>query len=254
MKIMHLSKLPRKTAIIDVATMQKQIAPFLSPGTEVVFDFPDDYDGSRAEDVLGKQNMLNGVDHAMVTAPLIRKIVWAAENGFDAVVQSNTFDPGVEAGRLTVSIPVIGLLRTSLHMATILADRIGILVPLESHVPYTWRILRGYDMDHLVTNVLPLGLYGRDLARRVPEIKESAVGLINKLKDGGAHFILPLGGVIIPYLVDPVILQMETGVPVMNTKLIALRFAETCVTLGLTHSPLSYPRGKLTYSDLVERL
>jgi len=254
MKIMHLSKLPRKTAIIDIKVMEQQILSHLSPGTQVVFDFPDDYDGSKAEAVLGRQNMLNGVDHAMVTAPLIRKIVWAAENGFDAVVQSNTFDPGVEAARLTVSIPVIGVLRTSLHMATILADRIGIIVPLESHVPYTWRILRAYDMDHLVTNILPLGIYGRDLARRVPEITDKAVALIDRLKEGGAHFIVPLGGVIIPYLVDPMKLQAETGAPVMNTKLIALRFAETCVALGLSHSPLSYPRGKLSFADLVERL
>lgn len=254
MKIMHLSKLPRKTAIIDVGVMQKQIGSHLSPGTEVVFDFPDDYDGSKAEDVLGRQNMLNGVDHALVTAALLRKIVWAAENGFDAVVQSNTFDPGVEAGRLTVSIPVIGILRTSLHMATVLADRIGILVPLELHVPYTWRILRGYELDHLVTDILPLGIYGRDLGQRLAEIAERAVSQIDKLKERGAHFILPLGGVIIPYLVDPMTLQARTNVPVMNTKLIGLRFAETCVALGLSHSPLSYPRGKLTFADLVQRL
>ncbi len=36
------------------------------------------------------------------------------EQGFDAVVQSNHFDPGVEAARLAVRIPVIGPFRTAL--------------------------------------------------------------------------------------------------------------------------------------------
>jgi hypothetical protein len=31
--------------------------------------------------------------------------------GYDAVISSNTFDPGVDGGRLAVGIPVIGLLR-----------------------------------------------------------------------------------------------------------------------------------------------
>ena len=67
-----------------------------------------------------------------------------------AAAQSNTFDPGVEAARLAVRIPVVGLLRATLHTATILADRIGITVPLEGHVPHTWRILRTYGMDGFV--------------------------------------------------------------------------------------------------------
>ena len=44
-------------------------------------------------------------------------------NGYDAVIQSNTFDPGVEASRLAVRIPVIGLLRASLHFAASICDR-----------------------------------------------------------------------------------------------------------------------------------
>ena len=41
-------------------------------------------------------SILTGLHHAMATAAIIRKIVWAEENGYDAVIQSNTFDPGVE--------------------------------------------------------------------------------------------------------------------------------------------------------------
>src|SRR5262249_41011397 len=83
-------------------------------------------------------------------------IFWAAENGYDAVISSNTFDPGVDGGRLAVNIPVIGLLRTSMHAALTLADRVGITVPLPGHVPYTWRILRSYGLDGFVSDIPPL--------------------------------------------------------------------------------------------------
>ena len=93
-------------------------------------------------ETIGSQSALNGLHHMMETPAIVRKIFWAAQNGYDAVIQSNTFDPGVDGGRLAVDIPVIGLLRTSMHAALTLADRVGITVPLPPHVPYTWRILR----------------------------------------------------------------------------------------------------------------
>jgi allantoin racemase len=255
MKIMFLGKLPRPSVTYDHTVIEQRIMKHMSPGTQIVCDFPDNYDGSKAEKVLGRQKMLNGTDHVMVTVSLMRKVLWAEENGFDAVVQSNTFDPGVEACRALVKIPVIGIFRTSLHIATTLADRIGILVPLESHVPYTWRILRTYGMDGLVSGIEPLGIYGSDLKDRIPEIEDRACGLIRKLvKENGAHFIIPLGGALIPYLVQPDRLSELTGVPVMNTTNATVRFAESCVALGLAHSPLSYPRGKLTSADLVDRV
>ena len=254
MKIMFLGKAPRQRSSGEASAMEKKLTANLSPGTKIVFDSPGDYDGSRAEKMLGQQKRLNGLDHAMVTTPLIQKTVWAAENGFDAVVQSNNFDPGVEAARLSVSIPVIGVLKTSLHTVTSLADRIGVIVPLESHVPYTWRILRAYGMEGFITGIKPLGIYGSDLKDRLPEITQRAETLVRELVDQtGAEFILPLGGALIPQVLDPADLQTATGVPVINTWLTSLRFAETCVMLGLTQSPFTYPRGVLSYADVTGR-
>jgi hypothetical protein len=66
-----------------------------------------------------------------------------------------------------------------------------------------------------------------------------------------AEIIMPLGGAIIPYVVDPKDLAAATGVQVLNTKAIGIRFAETCVALKITQSALTYPRAKLSYKDFV---
>ena len=160
MRIMFLNKAPKNSAKYDVTSVEKLLNSYASEGTRVEVHFPENFAGSAVEDVTGNQKMLNGLDHMMETPSLIRKICWAAENGFDAVIQSNTFDPGIDGGRLVVKIPVIGPLRTTVHAAAVLADRIGITVPLPSHVPYTWRLLRTIGMDHMVTDIRALDIYG----------------------------------------------------------------------------------------------
>jgi Asp/Glu/hydantoin racemase len=254
MRIMFLNQAPQRSAHYDPATIEAQLNSYASPGTKVEIGFPDDYEGSRVFEAIGSQSALNGLHHMMETPAIIRKIFWAAENGYDAVIQSNTFDPGVDGGRLAVDIPVIGLLRTSMHAALTLADRVGITVPLSPHVPYTWRILRTLGLDRFVSDIRPIGVYGSDIAKRRNEIFEITSKLIRGLVDETrAEIILPLGGALIPYVVDPADLAKAAGVQVLNTKAIGIRFAEMCVAFGWTQSALTYPRAKLQYEDFVNR-
>ena len=257
MRILFLNQAPRtKTSHppYDVEGIEKQLNSYAAAGTRVEIGFPDDYEGAQLFHAIGGQSLLNGLHHMMETPALIRKIFWAAENGFDAVISSNTFDPGVDGGRLAVSIPVIGLLRTSMHAALTLADKVGITVPLAPHVPYTWRILRSYGLDRFVADIQPIGVYGSDVKNRGEEIFGIAEQLIRSLVDErGAEIILPLGGALIPYVVDPARLAAATGVQVLNTKAIGIRFAEMCVALKMTQSELTYPRAALKSSDFVNR-
>src|SRR6266567_6575693 len=183
MRILVIDQAPRseKSQPYDVAAIEKLLNSYASPGTKVEIGFPDDYEGSKVFEAIGAQSALNGLHHMMETPAIVRKIFWAAQNGYDAVISSNTFDPGVDGGRLAVDIPVIGLMRTSVHAALTLADRVGITVPLPGHVPYTWRILRSYGLDSFVSDIRPIGVYGKDIAQRKNEIQEITTRLIRGL-------------------------------------------------------------------------
>jgi Asp/Glu/hydantoin racemase len=234
----------------DIAAIERLLNSYASAGTKVEIGFPDDFPGSQVMLTIGAQSALNGLHHMMETPAIVRKIFWAAENGYDAVISSNTFDPGVDGGRLAVDIPVIGLLHASMHAALTLADRVGITVPLAPHVPYTWRILRTLGLDHFVSDIRPIGIYGADIAQRGPEIFDKTVAIMRALvAETRAEIIVPLGGAIIPYVVDPKDLAAATGVQVLNTKAIGIRFAEMCVAFKMTQSALTYPRAKLSYDD-----
>lgn len=256
MRILMLNQAPKrkdKHPAYDVAAIEKLVNSYASPGTRIEIGFPDDFEGSEIFHRLGAASNLNGLHHMMEAPAIVRKIVWAAENGYDAVVSSNTFDPGVDGGRLAVDIPVIGPLRTSVHAALTLADRVGITVPLASHVPYTRRILRTYGLESFITGIKPIGVYGQDVKSRKDEIFSTTTKLIRSLVEEGAEIIVPLGGALIPYVVDPADLAKATGVQVINTKIVCIRFAEMCVSFGMTQSPITYPRGKLTHADFSNR-
>lgn len=256
MRILVINQSPRTEKSgppYDVAEIEAQLNSYASPGTKVEIGFPDNFEGAGLIDSIGSQSVLNGLHHMMEVPAIVRKIFWAAENNYDAVISSNTFDPGVDGGRLAVNIPVIGPLRTTMHAALTLADRVGVTVPLASHVPYTRRILRSYGLEQFVSDMRPIGVYV-DVQKRKAEIFDKTVSLINDMVARGAEIILPLGGALIPYVVNPDDLAAATGVQVLNTKAVSIRFAETCVAFKMTQSAITYPKAALKYADFSKRL
>jgi Asp/Glu/hydantoin racemase len=114
-------------------------------------------------------------------------------------------------------------------------------------------LLRTHGLDHFVSDIRAIGVYGADVAERRDEIfgitVETIRGLVAQTR---AEIIVPLGGALIPYVVDPKDLATATGVQVLNTKAIGIRFAEMCVACGMTQSALTYPRAKLSYDDFLK--
>lgn len=251
MRIMVLAHMPENPEDKQAgAAHQAQLQSYASPGTQIDFCFPDDYRGSKVSEDGWARNEVPYLHHALQIPAILRKIVWAEINGYDAAVQHNTFDPGVAAGRQAVRIPVIGVFQTSLHAAATLTDAIGVVVPLQSHIAYTWQIVRSYGMDGLVKDVQTIGMYGADLASRKGEIVARTVEVMRGMVDRvGVGCFLPLGGVLFPRLVTPSDLESEVGAPVLNLHAVGIRFAEMCVQLGLTHTSRTYPSARIRYED-----
>src|SRR5581483_2183744 len=125
----HVPRNPKATARARDEQVEALLQSYASPGTKIELGFPEDAPGAGVYVARGGQSVLTGLHHAMLPATLIRRIVKAEPEGYDAVIQSNTCDPAVEAARTAVRIPVIGPMRTTLHHATMLADRIALTVP-----------------------------------------------------------------------------------------------------------------------------
>src|SRR5438094_700973 len=88
---------------------------------------------------------------------IVQKTVWAEQQGYDAVIQSNNFEHGVEASRLAVRIPVLGLCRTTMLVAATFAGRIGVTVPLDGYYVLARNLLESYGLMPFVSDIRSLG-------------------------------------------------------------------------------------------------
>jgi allantoin racemase len=235
-------------SFIPSATLGGSYQSYASPGTQVDSVTPDDYVGpDPSYDTGGSDRHLRWY---MSIPAIVQKTVWAEKNGYDAVIQSNQFEHGVEAARLAVKIPVFGLCRTTMHIALQFADRIGVTVPLDGYFVLARNVLRAHQLEQYVSGMKSLAFDDVPPPDQIPTLRpimyERTIEIMRSLvKDTGAECIVPLGGAVIPAILDPEVLTKEVGAPVYNPRLVGIRMAEMAVTLGLTQSPLTYTRGTL---------
>jgi allantoin racemase len=242
MRIMFLNHSFRRHSPELEAHIRELLKRYASPGTNFDLAYPEDLGGGEVLSLLEEHKALSGLHHILETPALVKKAIEAERQGFDAVMQSNTFDPGVEASRLAVRIPVIGLLRASLHFAASICDRFGLIVPLETHMPHTMRLVQTYGMSAFVCGIETVGLYDTgDLSGYHDIVIERTVAVGRELVKQGAQAIIPLGGKIYPYVVEPEELEPHLGVPIINTKAVGVSYAELMVRSKISHSVKAYP-------------
>ena len=242
MRIMFLNHSCRRHSQELERHIMQLLTSYASPETTFDLAYPEDLGGGEVLSLLEKRKALSGLHHIVETPALVKKAIEAERLGFDAVIQSNTFDPGVEASRLAVRIPVIGLLRASLHFAASICDRFALIVPLETHIPHTLRLVQTYGMTPFVCAIRTVGLYDTgDLSGYHDVVIERTVAIGRELVQSGAQAIIPLGGKIYPYVVTPEELEPAIGVPIVNTKAVGVSCAELMVRSRICHSVKAYP-------------
>ena len=254
MRMMFLNHSSKRHSAELETHIQRLLKSYASPETTIELAYPDDLGGGEVLSLLEQGKSLSGLHHILETPALVKKAIEAEQLQFDAVIQSNTFDPGVEASRLAVRIPVIGLLRASLHFAATICDRFGLIVPLPSHIPHTLRLVQSYGMTRFVSGIKTVNLYDTgDLSGYHDLIIERSLAVGQELVEQGAQAIIPLGGKIYPYVVTPEELAPSLGVPIINTKAVGVSFAELMVRSRTTHSQLAYPWSPGLNPDKVSR-
>ncbi len=100
MRIMFLKhRGMREINLEHKAKIVAQLNSYASKGTTVELHYPEDLGGDEIRSKLHQHENLSGLHHILETPALVKKIIEAGRSGFDAGVQNNTFDPGLEAAR-----------------------------------------------------------------------------------------------------------------------------------------------------------
>src|SRR3972149_989614 len=115
MRIMFLNHSFHRHSPELEAHIMELLKSYASPDTIFELGYPEDLGGGEVLSLLEQRKALSGLHHILETPALVKKPTGGQPGGFDAVTKTTPFAPGVEGSRLAVRIPIIGLLRASLH-------------------------------------------------------------------------------------------------------------------------------------------
>mgnify|MGYP000244581468 CR=1 FL=1 len=172
---------------------------------------------------------------------IVKEVEKAEKAGYDAVIIDCFDDPGLDAVREAVSIPVVGPGEASIYLACMLGEKFSILTV---GPPYIKRLptprIRRMGLASRFASEISVGVevlnIEKDRERTFNLLVEAGRRAIEE--DGADVLILGCTG-LVGYAED---LQKELKVPVIYPGLVALKIAETLVRLNLRHSKKAYPK------------
>ena len=212
----------------------EQYSPSARPGTEISVTLLDQ----------GPASIESRYDETVATPDIVRKVVEAEKDGVDAVIIDCMADPGLDAAREMVSIPVVGPAETAMHFAAMLSHRFSVVTVLDRLAPLFDRHAAKMGLVERLASVRAVNITVLELGDTERVVKALIEQSAKAVRVDGAHLIVfgctgmvGLAGDVKKGLEDQGILD----VPVIDPAILAVKIAEALVDTGLSHSKRTYP-------------
>ncbi len=215
----------------EVNRRQAYARSFLGPDTTLDVAVPKEGVGS----------VESRADAALAVPALLESVQRAERDGYDAVIISCFSDPGLEACRELVSIPVTASAQASMHVAAQLGSKFSVIAPGKKRSSRGQENPRKYGLWEKFASVRNSGLSVMDLARDKNKTLERLAEVGSEIVERDGSDVLILGCMSMAFHGIERELSDRIGVPVVNPVPASIMMAELFVRSGLRHSVLSYP-------------
>lgn len=209
------------------------IRRFASPGVQV----------DRLENFEGKFESPSSIEsrweELALAQAVVEQSIEAERRGYDAVITGCLGDPGVDAAREMVRIPVIAPGETALLTARMLSHHFSVITPLNETLPIAREQVRKVGVADAVASIRPFNVSVETIRLREPKMIASAIDLIKRCVDEDGAEAIVLSCASLSVLTED--LQPSIEVPVIDAVRLSLRAAEMLVGAGLSHSPVTFP-------------
>ncbi len=210
------------------------------PGTEA----------SHTEIETGPASIESRFDEALAVPGMIAKIVAAEREGVDAVVIDCMGDPGLDAAREAVSIPVVGPCQAAMHLACMLAHSFSVVTVLSTLGPVFDELAVRYGVRDRLRSVraveIPVLELEADPGRLLDALADESVAAV--AEDGAAAIVLGCTGFegCGRRIEERLAGAGYPGIPVVDPMVSAFKLAELLAEAGLAQSRATYapPREK----------
>jgi allantoin racemase len=173
----------------------------------------------------------------MLEVQCARNIIEAEDCGYDAFVYSCFEDPGLRPGRSMVDIPVVGMLESSLLVATTMGHAPALIGTSPSQADRVGEVARRDRLDARVACVTGTAPLGPGVIDGGSDGGEGAIAAFQEAARlaiaRGADVLIPAEGIINVLLADLGVREVD-GVPVVDSWAVVLGYAEMLVRLRVT--------------------
>lgn len=192
----------------------------------------------------GPASIESRYDEVVAVPDIVCRVVQAEDDGVDAVIIDCMADPGLQAAREMVSIPVIGPAETAMHVASMLAHRFSLLTVLDRAVPMFRELAHRTGVAERLASVRAVNIPVLELGDTERVVKALVEQSVMAVREDGAHLIV-FGCTGMIGLAEEVekglVGQGIADVPVIDPGILAIKVAEALADLGLSHSKRTYP-------------
>lgn len=166
---------------------------------------------------------------------VFNKIIQAEREGYDAVAIGCFQDPALYEGREVVSIPVLSLGETSMHVACMLGRKFSVVIAFhEKQAEMYERIALSYGLRERMVPFHGMGLSLSELVKGLREPKKCVEKFREKAEvavRAGAEVVIPGCGILDLILVKNNIREVE-GTLVLPVDSTLVKFTEAMVDLN----------------------
>lgn len=169
----------------------------------------------------------------IVTSLMIKSVLRAEREGFDAVAVVNTFDHGYYEMRELLDIPVVFITESAMHLACQLAPNFSFITHNEAMQLHVAELARRYGLDGRMVAGAQLGLTYEDF----PKMYDRPAHYLSLFRDAarqaigrGAAMLMVAGNPLNMFLIDQEVRDID-GVPILDCCTAAIKSAELMADL-----------------------
>lgn len=216
------------TSLGMTSHIQAELLKVKDQATELVVVCPDH----------GPETLECAVDEAHAVPEMLKLVHKAQEDGADAVVIACFSDPGLEAAKELVSIPVLGIGEAGIHAASMLGARFSVITPVRRRIPTRIHQALHLVSQHSLASVRSLDISVAQSDADPDGTIRTLVKVVGQAVDQDGAEVIVLGCAGMAGYTEA--LEKEYGVVVIDPCAVALKTAEGFVRLGLRQSKLGH--------------
>jgi allantoin racemase len=193
----------------------------------------------------GPSQLITLYHKAMAVPGLLRLARQAETSGANAILIDCMDDPGLDAAREALDIPVIGPMQASAFLAASIARKVSIIGTDSVTLDILEDAFNESGLGGRLASVRGIGLSPEEIDNHRDKAREAMVREARlAIQEDGAHAILPgcTDMIGMAKSVREELLLEGLDVPVIEPTAVAVAIAEMICDLGLSHSKRTWPK------------